>query len=311
MSSHAADTGDAPLCAAADPHTRRPAFRLPAASCDTHAHLFGPAHAYPYDPRRVYTPPAAPLEQYRRMLDTLGASRAVLVQPSVYGTDNRLLLDTLRAAGPDLRGVAVIDPDDTGVDLAGMHELGVRGLRVNIVDRKDGKGELPLPALRRLADRIAPLGWHLELLMHADEFPGVEALLDDLPTPLVFGHMGYPHPGSGPDAPGMAGLIRLMRRGKAWVKLTGPYRISHQPLPYRDVDALAAEIVAQAPDRVLWGSDWPHVMVQGSMPNDGALCDLLRTWVPDAATREKILVHNPARLYGFDDAGGQSRTTAS
>ena len=308
MNPYPAEADRAPLCAAADPHARRPGFRMPAASCDTHAHLFGPAHAYPYDPRRIYTPPPAPLDQYRRMLDTLGATRAVLVQPSVYGTDNRLLLDTLRAAGPDMRGVAVIDPDDTGADLAGMHALGVRGLRVNIVDRKDGKGELPLPALRRLAERIAPLGWHLELLMHADEFPDIEALLADLPTPLVFGHMGYPHPGSGPDTPGMAGLIRLMRRGRAWVKLTGPYRISHQPLPYRDIDPLAATIVAQAPDRVLWGTDWPHVMVQGPMPNDGALCDLLQAWVPDAATMEKILVHNPARLYGFDDAS-QPRTT--
>jgi predicted TIM-barrel fold metal-dependent hydrolase len=183
-----------------------------------------------------------------------------------------------------------------------MHAAGVRGVRINIVDRKEGKGMLPMDDIHRLADRVAPLGWHIELLMHADEFPDMAHMLGTLPVPLVFGHLGYMRLGSSVDAPGFAGLLELLQRGRAWVKLTGPYRISAQPMPYADTNAYAAALMKAAPDRIVWGSDWPHVMVKGQMPNDGDLLDLLAQWVPDEALRRKVLVHNPARLYDFPES---------
>jgi predicted TIM-barrel fold metal-dependent hydrolase len=143
------------------------------------------------------------------------------------------------------------------------------------------------------------MGWHLEFLMHVDEFPDLDALLADFPVDVVFGHLGYMKAGQGVDAPGFAALLRLLRGGRAWVKLTGPYRISGEALPYNDIRPLAHALLNTAPGRILWGTDWPHVMVKGLMPNDGDLCDLLETWVPDALLRHKVLVTNPEQLYGF------------
>ena len=175
----------------------------------------------------------------------------------------------------------------------------MRGVRCNIVDVKEGKGRLPIDALRALAQRIRPLGWHLEFLMHVDEFPELDVLLADFPVDVVFGHLGYMKPGQGMDAPGFAALLRLLRGGRAWVKLTGPYRISGETLPYADVTPFALALLNAAPERIVWGTDWPHVMVKSVMPNDGDLCDLLEQWVPDVALRHQVLVSNPAQLYGF------------
>lgn len=294
----------APLCAGPDPSPRQPRMRLPALSCDAHAHLFGPSSRYPYAPTRIYTPPDASLADYRALLTTLGVERAVLVQPSVYGTDNTALLDALMLDPLRLRGVVAMEAATPQAELERMHALGVRGVRgvrCNIVDVKDGKGQLPLATLRALAERIRPLGWHLEFLMHVDEFADLDRLLDDFPVDVVFGHLGYMEVGLGADAPGFASLLRLLRGGRTWVKLTGPYRISGQPMPHADVTGLARALVATAPDRILWGTDWPHVMVKGPMPNDGDVCDLLVDWVPDATDLHKVLVRNPARLYGFGD----------
>ena len=289
----------APLCAAPDPAPRRPRLTLPPLSCDTHAHICGPAARYAYAPARIYTPPDALYPDYRALLDTLGMARAVLVQPSVYGSDNTVLLDALALDPARLRGVAVIEPDTPRAELERMHALGVRGVRCNIVDVKEGKGRLPLERLQALARAIAPLGWHLEFLMHVDEFPDLDLLLANFPVDVVFGHLGYLTKGKGIDTPGFQALLRLLRGGRAWVKLTGPYRISGTALPYADVTPFAHALVAAAPERIVWGSDWPHVMVKGAMPNDGDLCDLLADWVPDAAQRQRVLVDNPARLYGF------------
>jgi 2-pyrone-4,6-dicarboxylate lactonase len=289
----------APLCAAPDPAPRQPHLRLPPLSCDTHAHICGPQSRYAYSPARIYTPPDALYPDYRAMLDTLGAERAVLVQPSVYGTDNAALLEALALDPARLRGVAVIDPATPRAELERMHALGVRGVRCNIVDVKEGKGRLPLDRLQALAQFIRPLGWHLELLMHVDEFPELDQLLANFPVDVVFGHLGYMAKGQRVDAPGFAALLRLLRAGRAWVKLTGPYRISGEALPYADVTPFAHALIDAAPERIVWGSDWPHVMVKGAMPNDGDLCDLLGTWVPDPVARHKVLVTNPARLYGF------------
>ena len=289
----------APLCAAHDPNPRKPDLALPPLACDTHAHVCGPASRYPYSPARIYTPPDALPVQYRYMLSTLGVHRAVLVQPSVYGTDNTAMLDALAADPVHQRAVAVVPPEITHAELERFHLLGVRGARCNIVDVKEGKGRLPLEMLDALAAKVKPLGWHLEFLMHVDEFPDLDRLLDKFPVDVVFGHLGYMKTGLGIDAPGYQALQRLLKSGRAWVKLTGPYRISSGSMPYADVTPYAHALVEAAPDRVLWGSDWPHVTVKGAMPNDGDLCDLLSAWVPDPAARRKVLVDNPAELYGF------------
>lgn len=296
---HPETISPAPLCAAPDPAPRPPRLSLPPLSCDTHAHVCGPAALHAYSPARIYTPPDALYPDYRAMLDTLEIERAVLVQPSVYGSDNTVLLQALAQDPARLRGVAVIEPDTAPAELQRMHALGVRGVRCNIVDVKDGKGRLPLAQLQALAQAIQSLGWHLEFLMHVDEFPDLDQLLADFPVDVVFGHLGYMAKGKGIDAPGFQSLLRLLRTGRAWVKLTGPYRISASVLPYPDVTPFAHALIEAAPDRIIWGSDWPHVMLKGPMPNDGDLCDLLSDWVPNAATRHQVLVDNPARLYGF------------
>ena len=289
----------APLCSAPHPRPRRPRIALPANSCDCHAHICGPGTAYDYAPARIYTPPDALLPQYRHMLETLGVGRAVLVQPSVYGADNAALLDALAAAGENFRGVAVIDDKVSDDDLADLNQAGIRGVRVNVVDVADPEAGVAVEPLRRLGERIAPLGWHLELLAHVDEYPDLDEQFAGFPVDLVFGHMGYMRPGQDTDAPGFQALLRLAAAGRCWVKLTAPYRISAGDLPYPGVTPCARALIEAAPDQVIWGTDWPHVMVTKPMPNDGDLCDLLGDWIPDEGMRARILVTNQARLYGF------------
>jgi predicted TIM-barrel fold metal-dependent hydrolase len=175
-------------------------------------------------------------------------------------------------------------------------------LRLNLVDRREGRNRVPLETVRALADRIAPFGWHLEFLVNLDEAPDFADAVARLPVPIVLGHLGYPRAGARAfgSAPAFASFLRLLAGGRCWVKLTGPYRISQAPdLPYDDVDPLAAALAEHAPDRLIWGSDWPHVMMKKPMPNDGPLTDLLARWLPDPAIRRRILVDNPAALYGF------------
>ncbi len=293
-------TADAPLCAPPDGNPRQPRTALPAGACDTHAHICGPASHYPYSPDRIYTPPDALLENYTAMLDRLGVERAVLVQPSVYGADNSAMLDAMVAAGARCRGVAVIDGTATDAELAALDALGVRGIRLNLVDVASPTGEVPLDQARQLAARVAPLGWHVELLIHVDDYPDLDAMFADFPADIVLGHLGYMRPGQDVSAPGFQALLRLLGEGRCWVKLTGPYRISAGDPPYADVIPFAHALVDSAPERLLWGSDWPHVMVKKTMPNDGDLCDLLGEWIPDGDIRKTILVDNPAALYGFE-----------
>lgn len=291
---------EAPTCAPPDFNPRTPRLRIPARACDCHAHILGPKARHAYAPERVYTPPDCLLPDYLHMLATLGVERAVLVQPSVYGTDNAVMLEALKQQRAPLRGVAVIAPGAPDAELAALNEAGVRGVRVNIVDVKDRKpGSLPLEQLTALAQRIAPLGWHMEFLLHADEFPELDRAFADFPVEIVVGHLGYMKTDMGLDAPGFQALLRLAKSGRCWVKLTGPYRISTGPLPYPDVTPFARALLEAAPQRIVWGSDWPHVMLQGAMPNDGELADLLSQWIPDARLREQVLVKNPARLYDF------------
>jgi predicted TIM-barrel fold metal-dependent hydrolase len=296
-----AEPNSAPLCAAFDAHPRPPGFKLPPGATDCHAHICGPASRYAYFSERIYTPPDAVLADYQHMLATLGVERAVLIQPSVYGTDNTAMLDAMKAAPAKFRGVAVVADDIADSELKRMHEAGVRGVRVNIVDVKDRKaGTLPLAALKKLAAKVQPFGWHMEFLMHVDEFPDLDQMLEDFPVPTVYGHFGYMKTDHGTGNPGFQALLRMMQAGRAWVKLTGPYRISAQPLPHADTNAYAHSLLRAAPSQVVWGSDWPHVMVKTAMPNDGDLADMLSTSIADAALRKQVLVDNPARLYGFN-----------
>ena len=290
----------APPCAPPDFDPRKPKITLPALACDTHAHILGPIAKYAYSPARVYTPPDCLLGDYQKMLATLGVTRAVLVQPSVYGSDNTVMLEAMRAGGDAFRGVAVVDDNVTDAELARLNAAGVRGVRVNIVDVKDRKpGTMPMAELTAMAKRIAPLGWHMEFLAHCDEFPDLDRSFADFPVDIVLGHLGYMKTDLGVANGGFQALLRLMTMGKAWVKFTGPYRISPQALPHADTNALAHALVAANAERLLWGTDWPHVMVKNAMPNDGDLCDLLSAWIPDAVTSEQVLVKNPAKLYGF------------
>ncbi len=294
------DATSAPSCAPPDFSPRKPKITLPQLACDTHAHILGPIAQYAYSPARVYTSPDCLLSDYQKMLATLGVQRAVLVQPSVYGSDNTVMLAAMKAGGSAFRGVAVVDNDIADTELAQLNTAGVRGVRVNIVDVKDRKpGTLPMAELTALAKRIAPMGWHMEFLMHCDEFADMDRTFADFPVDIVLGHLGYMKTSLGVNNGGFQALLRLMNKGKAWVKFTGPYRISGEALPHADTNVYAHALINANPERLLWGTDWPHVMVKSAMPNDGDLCDLLASWVPDAATREQVLVRNPAKLYGF------------
>ncbi|CAD5106921.1 amidohydrolase family protein [Zestomonas carbonaria] len=285
-----------PVCQAADPAVRAPRFDVPALACDTHAHVFGPQHRYAYTANRTYTPPDAPLADYLALHRRLGIERGVLVQPSVYGTDNQAMLDALAQLGEHYRGVAVIDPDIDDRELQRLHQAGIRGVRVNLLF----KGGISFADVERIAARIQPLGWHVQALLDVSEFDDLQRRLGSLPVDVVIDHMGHMDTAKGLGHPGFQALLQLLASGRCWVKLSAAYRFTRETAtPYRDVLPVAQALVRTAPERMLWGSDWPHPFVHIPMPNDGALLDMLADWVPDAGLREQILVHNPARLYGF------------
>ena len=292
----------APLCQAPDPEIRSPKIAFPSGAVDCHAHVCGPASQYPYAQERIYTPPDATLENYQDLLKMMGVDRAVLVQPSVYGIDNRAMLAALKAHPEKFRGVAVIpsNPQDiTDSHLEELHSIGVRGIRCNIVDVADQSTGLPIEHLKNLANRIKPFGWHLELLMHVNEYPNLAKVFENFPVDLVFGHFGYSHAKYGIQNEGFLGLLELLKNKRAWVKMTGPYRICDGNLPYLDMRPLNDAVIKANPSRLVWGSDWPHVMVKKQMPHDADLCDLFGSWVQDENLRKSILVDNPCILYDF------------
>jgi 2-pyrone-4,6-dicarboxylate lactonase len=290
-----------PECTPPDFNPRKPRLQFPPLACDCHAHICGPQRLFPYAPQRIYTPCDCLPSDYEHLLDVLGVTRAVLVQPSFYGCDNSAMLAAMRSARRPMRGVAVVNDDITERELQDLHEAGIRGVRFNLVDVAEGSGELPLDRIRKIAERIKSFGWHVELLMHVDECPGLDREFDNFPTDVVFGHLGYVRADTGLGDPGFQALLRLLKSGRAWVKLTGPYRISTLAPPHLDTVAFAHALLATSASRLLWGTDWPHVKAAWSipMPSDGDLADLLSDWVPDADLRRLVLVENPAALYGF------------
>jgi predicted TIM-barrel fold metal-dependent hydrolase len=201
-----------------------------------------------------------------------------------------------------MRGVAVVEETIADAELARMHDAGVRGIRFNIVDVKpEEKGKLPLEVVRKMAERIKPLGWHVQFLMHVDEFPELDRMFAGFPVDIVIDHYGYMATSRGIAHPGFQALLRLLRAGRCWVKFTGAYRISGEgALPYSDVTPCARSLVAANPERIVWGTDWPHPKHEQKMPNDGELCDRLLDWIPDETQLRLALVENPAKLYGFN-----------
>lgn len=289
-----------PLCQGPDPNPSSPAFEVPAGAVDCHAHIFGPESAYPYSSARGYTPPDASLETYLSLHETLGGiDRAVLTQPSVYGTDNSCMLDALDEMGERCRAIVAIDDSVSDQELENLHRRGVRGVRVNLVD-KGGMQFDTIDDVRRFTERIKDLGWHLEVLIKVHVFEDLRATLNGMAVDVSVGHLGYMSTDNGVDNPGFQEFLGLLRDGRCWVKVSGSYRVTASPAtPYDDVTPLAHALIDANEDRVLWGTDWPHPVFKGNMPNDGALMDQLATWAPDEALRRKILVDNPKHLYGF------------
>lgn len=280
---------------AADP-ARPPRQPAPAGACDCHMHIFGTPGTVPLNPARAYTPPAALLPDYRAMADTLGIARTVVVQPSVYGTDNACTAEAVAALGPAGRGVAVLDADAGDEELARLNGVGFRGSRFNLVTA----GGVAVDQLATVAGRLAGHGWHLQTYATAAMLAELEPALRALPVDLVVDHMGGPDPAAGPAQPGFQALLRLLDGGRTWVKISGAYRVDAGPAPWPQADAFAAALIAHAPERLVWGSDWPHPHLSGPMPNDGDLFDRLVAWCDaDATLLRQILVDNPARLYGF------------
>jgi len=287
-----------PPCPPPDPNPARPSLRAPRGAVDCHAHVFGPASRYPYSPARGYTPPDASLASYLAVLDALGIERAVLTQPSVYGTDNAAMLDAMAQQPQRLRGVAALGADVTDGELADLDARGVRGVRVNLAD-KGGNPFASMADVRRFCERLKPLRWHLELLIHVSEFAGLKDTFSAFPVDIVVGHLGYMKSPDSVDHPGFREFLDLVRGGNCWVKLTGSYRITGADAPpYRDVAPVARALIAANPDRMIWGTDWPHPFHYRGMPNDAYLLDQLLDWADQAAI-EKILVTNPAELFGF------------
>lgn len=284
-------------CQPARETTTPPGNALPPGACDSHFHIFGPQDRYPYAAERNYTPPDAGVAEYLKLVETLGIERQVIVQPSVYGTDNTRTLDALRELGQSCRGIVVIAPETPLVELRAMHDLGVRGVRFNAVTG----GSAGVDALEAMAAWIAPLGWHIQLFLKGEIYPQIEPILKRLPVDFVIDHMGQTMTEKGVDDPGFKAVLRLIENGHGWAKIIGAYRISSDGPPYSDAAPFAEALIEAAADRIVWGTDWPHPDVKGEMPDDGPLLDLLSGWAPDAALRRRILVDNPARLYGFED----------
>lgn len=248
-------------------------------------HVVGPTARYPYRETRNLMPPEATWEDYRHTAATLGLERCVVVQPSFYASDNACTLDAVARSGGKAVGVVVVDADATHGQLAALHARGARAVRSQMIVA----GGLSFDGVERLAERIAPLGWHIELYLDTSDLPELAGRLRRLPVPVVFDHMGQWLPGDRIDEPGFRALLELLESGRAWTKLSNP---RFEPSPAR-----ARKLIEVNPERVVWGSDWPHVSHAGAPPDDGHLLDQLAGWTADAATVHRILVSNPGQLY--------------
>jgi 2-pyrone-4,6-dicarboxylate lactonase len=280
---------------------KKPELATPAQACDTHFHLFGPASRFPYAPERAYTPPDAPLEALLAMHARLGVERGVVVQGNAHGTDNSALLDALMREPKRLRGVAIVPESTTREELKRMADAGVRGLRFHHLPRSSNVrySSIGVAAFERLAPDMAEAGLHMQILIDARELSTVMPRLRNWKLPIVVDHFAYVKAAQGTTAPDFETMRSLLAEGRIWVKVSGTYRISQRYPDYADARPLHEALLAANPDQLVWGTDWPHPRLAKDMPDDGRLLDLFNAWTPDARVREKILVANPARLYGF------------
>lgn len=275
--------------------TTPPRTKAPPLSCDCHMHIFGPESDFPYARNRGFTPPDTSESDWWKMAGTLGLERTVVVQASVYGTDNRRTVKAVENFGMDrARGIVMVDESVDPGELRDLDERGVRGTRF-ITTIAGGPTIENLPGVAR---KVADVGWHIEMYVPRDLWPALLPVVADLPVPVVFDHLGSLSVDLDENDPDLLGILRLLESGKCWVKLCG-YRASVSGPPYSDVEWLARRYVTAAPDRCVWGTDWPHTTLVDDMPDDGDLFDLLCDWVPDGTVRKQILVDNPAKLYGF------------
>jgi len=288
------------------------AFAVPAGACDCHTHIFGNAARFPLWSGRTYTPPEATVAGWQAIHRTLRMERGVLVQPSVYGTDNRCMLEAIGRLGRGARGVAVIEENASARELDALHRAGVRGIRVNLETFGIADPAAASARLQRALTQLADRPWHVQVFVRSSIVPALEPAVMKSPLPIVFDHFGGARAEGGVDDPGFQSLARLVRSGTAYVKISGAYRASSSgPPDYADVRPLARALVEANPARVLWGSDWPHPdsrrregpAVAEISPNlivdDVTTLNQLAVWVPEASQRRAILVENPARLYGF------------
>ncbi|MGC2518884.1 MAG: amidohydrolase family protein [Burkholderiales bacterium] len=280
-----------------DPNPVKPGYVPPPGACDAHCHVFGPAHKFPYAADRPYTPPDAPVEQLRKLHAHLGISRAVIVHPSCHGADMRVTLDAIASSNGNYRGVAVVGKNATDAELERLNAGGIRGVRFNFVAHLGGAPDLEL--FDRMLGRVAGLGWHVVLHLDADDILTYADRIRRIRVPFVIDHMGRVKAAGGLEQKPFRMLLQLMRNELAWVKVCGAERVSSAGKPFHDAIPFAAALIEVAPDRILWGTDWPHPNVK-VMPNDGEIVDLFAACCADEALRRKILVDNPARLYWAD-----------
>ncbi|MGB7861532.1 MAG: amidohydrolase family protein [Acidimicrobiia bacterium] len=275
-------------------------FTPPFGATDAHCHIFGPAHQFPFAEGRSYTPPDSGIAEFQALQTRLGLSRAVFVQASCHGIDNSAMVDALIRGAGSYAGVAMIDESHTDADLDAFHQAGVRGIRFNFVKHLGGAPDLD--RFWRLIGRVEDRGWHVELHFDARDLVEYEALLERIPVPYIIDHMARVDAAAGIGQEPFQRLLRLLTDDqRAWVKISGAERLTnHGTPPYDDVVPFGEALVSVAPNRVLWGTDWPHPNVR-HMPDDGDLVDFLAAMIPDQALRNKVLVDNPAVLYDFDD----------
>jgi 2-pyrone-4,6-dicarboxylate lactonase len=289
------------------PNPSRPRFVAPAGAVDAHCHVFGPGDRFPYAPERKYTPCDASKEQLFALRDHLGFTRNVVVQATCHGSDNRALVDALESSGGRARGVATVAHDVTDKELQALHVAGVRGTRFNFVKRL--VDFTPREVLMDIASRVAPLGWHVVVYFEARDLPELWDFFTTLPTTVVADHMGRPDVTQPVNGPEFEGFVKLMQENaNIWSKVscperlsvTGPPALDGERAPYRDVVPFARRLVDTFPDRVLWGTDWPHPNLKDHMPDDGLLVDYIPSIAPTEEARQKLLVDNPTRLYWSD-----------
>ena len=272
--------------------TAPPKLQAPPNACDCHMHIYDAARFAPVRPGARMQEHAG-VAAYRLFQQRIGTSRTVVVQPAAYGTDNAVTLDALSQLGSQARGVAVVHPDVTDAELRRLADGGMRGIRFTQFDPRTAVTTIDM--IEPLATRVASIGWHVQIHLRADQIVDAADLLQRLPGTVVFDHLGrLTH---GIDDPALAVIRRMLDRGRTWMKLSGAYMMSAPP-SYAEAGHVARACVAAAPERMVWGSDWPHP-TEADKPDDAVLFDLLSEWVPDAAARQRILVGNPAELYGF------------